>query len=141
MDWQALRPAKDAELERLAHLPLSEVSPSIRTFAQYVTTHRQELAFIAALKRTDPDTGRGWPQTDLVALARACDEAEVGAVGVYTEPSVLAPRSKTCRRSRRRSVHRSCGSTWSSIRVRFITPGCVERTRLSCGPEDWSPTL
>ncbi len=89
MDWQALRVAKDAELERLAHLPLSEVSPSIRAFAQYVSTHKQELAFIAALKRTDPHTGRSWPQIDLAALARACDEAEVGAVGVYTEPSVF----------------------------------------------------
>ena len=89
MDWRALRAAKDAELERLAHLPLSEVSPSIRAFAQYVTTHKQGLAFIAALKRIDPHTGQGWPQVDLVALARACDEAEVGAVGVYTEPSVF----------------------------------------------------
>lgn len=89
MDWHALRPAKDAELTRLADLPLSEIRPSIRSFAQYVTTHKQELACIAALKRTDPRTGRSWSQTDLVALARACDEAEVGAVGVYTEPSVF----------------------------------------------------
>ena len=89
MDWHALRPAKDAELARLADLRLSEVRPSIRAFAQYVTTHKQELACIAALKRTDPRTGRSWSQTDLVALARACDEAEVGAVGVYTEPSLF----------------------------------------------------
>ena len=89
MDWQALRAAKDAEFERLAQLSVSEVRPSIRAFAQYVTTHKQELACIAALKRLDPHTGRGWPQTDLVALARACDEAEVGAVGVYTEPTVF----------------------------------------------------
>lgn len=89
MDWQALRAAKDAELERLAHLPLSEVSPSIRAFGQHVTTHKQELALIAALKRIDPHTGRSWLQADLMAVARACDEAEVGAVGVYTEPSVF----------------------------------------------------
>jgi indole-3-glycerol phosphate synthase len=89
MDWNALRSAKDAELARLTELPLSEVRPSIRSFAQYVTTHKQELACIAALKRTDPRTGRSWSQTDLVALARICDEAEVGAVGVYTEPSLF----------------------------------------------------
>ncbi len=47
MDWHALRAAKDAELERLADLPVSELSPSIRAFAQYVTTHKQELACIA----------------------------------------------------------------------------------------------
>ena len=89
MDWHALRPAKDAELARLTDLPLSEIRPSIRAFAQYVTTHKQELACIAALKRTDPRTGRSWSQTDLVALALTCDEAEVGAVGVYTEPSLF----------------------------------------------------
>ena len=89
MDWEALREAKAAELERLAGLALSEVTPSIRAFAQYVTTHKRGLAFIAALKRTDPQTRRGWEKVDLIALAQACDEAEVGALGVYTEPSVF----------------------------------------------------
>jgi indole-3-glycerol phosphate synthase len=89
MDWESLRAAKDAEIKQLASLPLSEITPSIRAFAQYVTTHKQELAFIAAIKRIDPHTGRGWEETDLVALAQACDEAEVGAIGVYTEPSVF----------------------------------------------------
>ena len=89
MNWESLRAAKDAEIEQLASLPLSEVTPSIRAFAQYVTTHKQELAFIAAIKRIDPHTGRCWQETDLVTLAQVCDGAEVGAIGVYTEPSVF----------------------------------------------------
>ncbi len=68
---------------------MSEVTPSIRNFAQYVTTHKQDLAFIAALKRVDPQTGRSWNDRDLVALAQECDDAELAAIAVYTEPSVF----------------------------------------------------
>ena len=89
MDWISLRAAKEAEIQQLESTRLSEVTPSIRDFTHFVTTHKQELALIAALKRTDPDTGKSWPDRDLVALAQECDDAEVGAVGVYTEPSVF----------------------------------------------------
>lgn len=89
MNWESLREAKVAEIEKLASLSLSEVTPSIRPFAQYVTTHKQGLAFIAGIKRIDPHTGRRWEKADLVAFAQACDAAEVGAIGVYTEASVF----------------------------------------------------
>jgi indole-3-glycerol phosphate synthase len=89
MNWESLRTAKAAEIEQLASMSLSEVTPSIRSFVQYVTTHKQELAFIAAIKRIDPHTGRRWEETDLVAFAQACDDAEVGAIAVYTEPCVF----------------------------------------------------
>ncbi len=89
MDWKSLRAAKEAEIQRLAGVRVSEVTPSIRNFAQYVTTHRQDLVLIAALKRVDPQTGRSWNDRDLVALAQECDDAEVGAIAVYTEPSVF----------------------------------------------------
>lgn len=89
MNWESLREAKSAEIAQLASLSLSEVTPSIRSFGQYVTTHKQELAFIAAIKRIDPHTGRRWEEADLVAFAEACDDAEVGAIGVYTEASVF----------------------------------------------------
>ena len=89
MDWASLRAAKETEIQQLEATRLSEVTPSIRDFSHFVTTHKQELAFIAALKRIDPDTGKSWPDRDLVALAQACDDAEVGAIGVYTEPSVF----------------------------------------------------
>src|SRR5262249_40826589 len=45
--------------------------------------------FIAALKRSDPQTGRSWNDRDLVALAQECDDAEVGALAVYTEPTLF----------------------------------------------------
>lgn len=89
MDWNSLHQAKVIEIEQLASLALSEVTPSIRSFAQYVTTHKQELALIAGLKRIDPHTGRSWADKDFVGLAQICDDAEVGAIAVYTEPSVF----------------------------------------------------
>lgn len=89
MNWQALYHAKQAEIRQLARLVPSEVSPSIRSFAQYVTTHKQEPAVIAALKRADPERKSAWTEYDVVALAQECDEAEVGAIAVYTEPSVF----------------------------------------------------
>jgi indole-3-glycerol phosphate synthase len=89
VDWKSLRTAKQAEIQQLAGVQVSEVTPSIRNFAQYVTTHKQDLALIAALKRVDPQTGRSWHDRDLVALAQECDDAEVGAIAVYTEPSVF----------------------------------------------------
>jgi len=89
MNWELLRAAKQAEIRQLTDMRLSEVTPSIRGFTQYVTTHKQEPALIAALKRADPRTGRAWPDRDLVTLAQECDDAEVGAVAVYTEPTVF----------------------------------------------------
>jgi indole-3-glycerol phosphate synthase len=89
MNWKSLYAAKQAEIRQLADLRVSEVTPSVRSFSQYVTTHKQELALIAALKRTDPRIGRTWHDRDLVILAQECDDAEVSAVAVYTEPTVF----------------------------------------------------
>jgi len=89
MDWAALKAVKEADSRQRATAPLSEVTPSIRDFTQFVTTHKQELGLIPALKRADPDTGQAWPDLDIVALAQACDDTEVGAIGVYTEPSLF----------------------------------------------------
>ena len=97
MDWTALRTAKEAGSQQGGAAPLSEVTPSIRDFAQFVTTHKQELGLIPALKRADPDTGQAWPELDLVALAQACDDTEVGAIGVYTEPSLFGTSSDDLR--------------------------------------------
>lgn len=85
MDWRSLVAAKQQEIRRLTSIPLREVTPSTRDFARAVTTHKQEVTLIAALKRTDPDTARSWSDCDLVAVAGECDEADVGAVAVYTE--------------------------------------------------------
>lgn len=97
MDWTALRATKEADIQQRAATPLSEVTPSIRDFAQFVTTHKQELGLIPALKRVDPDTGQAWPELDIVALAQACDDTEAGAIGVYTEPSVFGTSSDDMR--------------------------------------------
>ncbi len=97
MDWTALRATKEADIQQRAATPLSEVTPSIRDFAQFVTTQKQELGLIPALKRVDPDTGQAWPELDIVALAQACDDTEAGAIGVYTEPSVFGTSSDDMR--------------------------------------------
>lgn len=89
MDWAALKAVKEADSRQRATAPLSEVTPSIRDFTQFVTTQKQELGLIPALKRADPDTGQVWPELDIVALAQACDDTEAGAIGVYTEPSLF----------------------------------------------------
>ena len=106
MDWTALRAAKEADIQQRAAASLSEVTPSIRDFAQFVTTHKQELGLIPTLKRVDPDTGQAWPELDLVALAQACDDTEVGAIGVYTEPSLFG----------------TSGDDMHAISVRVTTP-------------------
>ncbi len=97
MDWTALRTIKEADSQQRATAPLSEVTPSIRDFSQFVTTHKQELGLIPALKRADPDTGQAWPELDIVALAQACDDTEAGAIGVYTEPSLFGTSSDDMR--------------------------------------------
>ena len=40
MDWTSLRAAKEAGLQQRATTPLSEVTPSIRDFAHFVTTYK-----------------------------------------------------------------------------------------------------
>ncbi len=89
MNWTALRAAKEADGQQEAATSLSEVTPSIRDFTQFVTTQKQELSLIPALKRADPETGQVWPELDLVALAQACDDTEAGAIGIYTGPSLF----------------------------------------------------
>ena len=97
MDWTALKAAKEADSQQGAAASLSEATPSIRDFSQFVTTQKQELGLIPALKRADPDTGQAWPELDIVALAQACDDTEVGAIGVYTEPSLFGTSSDDMR--------------------------------------------
>ena len=97
MDWTSLRAAKEAGLQQRAATPLSEVTPSIRDFAHFVTTYKQDLSLIPTLKRIDPDSAKSWPELDVVALAQACDDTEVGAIGVYTEPSVFGTSSHDMR--------------------------------------------
>jgi indole-3-glycerol phosphate synthase len=74
------------EVRRLGAQPLSEVTPSRRDFAQYVATQRNELAVIARLAH-DP-TGTGRPA--VIEHARACDDIEVAALAVVTEPGGLS---------------------------------------------------
>ena len=74
------------EVRRLAAQPISEVTPSRRDFAQYVATQRTELAVIARLARRSGMSQRG----ALLDYARACDDAEVAALAVVTEPEGLS---------------------------------------------------
>jgi indole-3-glycerol phosphate synthase len=71
--------ASRAEAARLAGQPLSEVTPSRRDFAQFVDTQKQDLAVIARLG-AEP----AWLTLQLVAQARACDDADVAAIAMVT---------------------------------------------------------
>jgi indole-3-glycerol phosphate synthase len=75
---------KTEEMRRIAGLSLTEVSPSRRDFTMFVATNKQRIALIPRLKRRDPDTAAEWPDVDVTALARACDETEAAAVAVCT---------------------------------------------------------
>lgn len=81
---QLLRAEKNAEIELLAGLSLTEVTPSRRDFAMFVATQKRGVALVPRLERADPDTGRTWPGCDLRALAQAYDEADAAAVAVAT---------------------------------------------------------
>jgi indole-3-glycerol phosphate synthase len=79
VDRQTVLAASREEARRLAGQSVSEVIPSRRDFAQYVATQKQELAVIARLSAAPPR-----PIADLVAHARACDDADVAALAVAT---------------------------------------------------------
>ncbi len=75
---------KEAEIRSLEGLRISEVAPSRRDFAQFVTTQKQGIAIVPRLARRDPVTGGAWPDADFVALARAFDDSEAAALAVAT---------------------------------------------------------
>lgn len=75
---------KRAELSQLGDLALTELVPSRRDFIQFVATQKQGIALIPRLQRLNPWSGGAWPALDLVAFARACDDAEAGAIAVRT---------------------------------------------------------
>ena len=79
MDRQQLLAASHEEVRQLSGQGVSEVTPSRRDFAMFVTTQRQDPAIIAHLA-TQP--GRPWATQELVAHARACDEADVAALAI-----------------------------------------------------------
>jgi indole-3-glycerol phosphate synthase len=51
---------------------------------QFVATQKRGIALVPRLKRVDPRSGRQWPSIDLLALARAADDSEAGAIAVCT---------------------------------------------------------
>src|SRR5579862_588046 len=78
--------ASREEVRQLAGQSISEVTPSRRDFAQYVTTQRHELAVIARLAWTPAPSDRD----AVIDCARACDDGEVAALAVATEPDGLS---------------------------------------------------
>jgi indole-3-glycerol phosphate synthase len=70
--------ASRTELQQLTGPALSEITPSRRDFAQYVTTQKDELAVIALLAIGNA------PQATATVLAhaQACDDADVEALAV-----------------------------------------------------------
>lgn len=75
---------KRSELDRLGELRLTEIVPSRRDFTQFVATQKQGIAVVPRLQRSNPDSGGGWAGLDVAAFARACDDAEAGALAVRT---------------------------------------------------------
>jgi len=80
-DWLA---EKRAEIATLADLPLTNIVPSRRDFTQFVATQKQGIALVPRLQRVNPASGRTWPDLRVTEFARACDDAEAGALAVRT---------------------------------------------------------
>lgn len=75
---------KRAEIATLADLPLTNIVPSRRDFTQFVATQKQGIALVPRLQRRNPDTGGAWPDLDVPAFARLCDDSDAGALAVRT---------------------------------------------------------
>jgi indole-3-glycerol phosphate synthase len=84
MDRSRLIAEKNAEIDVLTGLNLTEVTPSRRDFVMFVATQKNGITLVPRLKRADPDTGKTWPGLDVIALARTLDDTEVGALAVAT---------------------------------------------------------
>ncbi|MFI5395259.1 MAG: hypothetical protein ACHQ9S_06965 [Candidatus Binatia bacterium] len=82
MDRRRALTASEDEAYRLAQQSASEVTPSRHDFSLYVSTQKQQLAVIARLGSTEVLPGQRWGTAELVAHARACDDAEVAALAV-----------------------------------------------------------
>jgi indole-3-glycerol phosphate synthase len=80
-DWLA---EKRAEIATLADLPLTNIVPSRRDFTQFVATQKQGIALVPRLQRRNPASRRTWPDLQVAEFARACDDAEAGALAVRT---------------------------------------------------------
>lgn len=85
-DRQSALAASEDDVRRLGAQHLSEVTPSRRDFAQYVATQKTELAVIARVAAHTASADR----TAVLDYASACDDAEVAALVVATEPGGLS---------------------------------------------------
>jgi indole-3-glycerol phosphate synthase len=79
MDNLQLLAASREEARQLGNQPVSEIAPSRRDFAMFVSTQKQELAVIARLAG---QPARAATTVQLIAHARACDDADVAALAV-----------------------------------------------------------
>ena len=86
MDRAGVLAASRDEARRWAGQRVSEVTPSRRDFALYVSTQRTTLAVVARLA----PAARRSNAAQLIADARAWDDAEVAALAVATGPGEYA---------------------------------------------------
>lgn len=84
MSRRAWLAEKRSEIATLRDFPLTDIVPSRRDFTQFIATQKQGVALVPRLQRLDPATGGAWPGLDLATFARACDDAEAGALAVRT---------------------------------------------------------
>jgi indole-3-glycerol phosphate synthase/phosphoribosylanthranilate isomerase len=76
------------EAQELGRVPLGEVTPSRRDFAQYVSTGKTSIEVIA---RIASEQGRPRGREELIAEACRCDDAEVAALSVSFGQGALGP--------------------------------------------------
>jgi indole-3-glycerol phosphate synthase len=84
MDRQRALAASEEEVRRLTGQSFGDVRPSRRDFALHIGTQKQELAIVARVSADGAQSDRVWATGELVAHARACDDAQVAALAVAT---------------------------------------------------------
>lgn len=75
---------KRAEVVALAGLATADIVPSRRDFLQFVDTRKESIALVARVAHANADTGGAWPELDMLAFARACDDADTAGLAVRT---------------------------------------------------------
>jgi indole-3-glycerol phosphate synthase len=84
MDRERALAASEEEVRRLMGQSFGDVRPSRRDFALHIGTQKQELAIVARVSADGAQADRVWATGELVAHARACDDAQVAALAVAT---------------------------------------------------------
>jgi indole-3-glycerol phosphate synthase len=86
-DWTQ---KKREQLQRLRPVDVRNLVPTVKDFAQAVSTRRAELAVVAEIARATPEDGRLLEALDIGEMVKRADSASVAAVAIGTDETAFA---------------------------------------------------